>query len=836
MKERTRTSLRSYVEDMRGLGRRPAFELLTEYRPYTLSYSDVYHGALRAAALYRRLGLAKGDRLVLWAPNSPQWVVLFLGAVVQGIVVVPVDAGSGRAFVDAVSHKTSARLGICAAETPKPPGGMPWLTLEDAMAQSSREAAEPPDVALKAEDLLEIVFTSGTTAAPRGVVLTHGNLLSNLAPLERGFLARQWMVRPFLPLRFLSLLPLSHMFGQVLGVFVTIMFRSTALFVSSVSSPFIAEAVRDRKILAVFAVPRFLEALEDFVRREMAQKEGPEAFQQRLGQMADSRPLTRIWAFRDVHSLLGWRFWAWAVGGAYVPPDRIEFWRRLGYVVVQGYGLTETAPIITVNNPFGPAPTSAGRVYGDQEIRIAEDGEVLVRGANVMGGYFEDPEATREVFEDGWFRTGDIGVIGPEGHLHIKGRKKDVIVTGEGMNVFPEDVETRLNRHPAVRESAVIGRKSAGREEVHAVLILEDTDTDPEAVVREVNAALEPYQKIKGVTLWRDRDFPRTPTQKVKRAAIARALDLSADGPAVPPLEERLQDVLSEIAAGGKASDQARLEDDLGLSSLDRVELALELESRFQVELDEDRITADTSVADLRKLIQSTPEQPTALPFPTWQRRLPFAAVRWLGQHLLGIPVTRLICGLDVRFADRLAGVKPPVIFAANHTSNLDALVLLTALPHRFRVRLAPAMTPDLFPAFLAGGKHSPAARVGSALYFYFLTLFGNAYLLPPTSSFRRTLKQTGDLIGEGYCPVVFPEGHLTRTGRMAPFKPGIGMMIDAMKVPVVPVHLQGLYEIYPVDAKFPRKRGRVVVTIGGPMTLAEVAASGRLGSEERGG
>ena len=197
-----------------------------------------------------------------------------------------------------------------------------------------------------------------------------------------------------------------------------------------------------------------------------------------------------------IHRLFGWKFWSFIVGAAPLPPELEAFWSRLGFLVIQGYGLTETAPIVTLNHPFHARQGSVGKPIAGVEVKIADDGEILVRGDNVTSGYFNAPEATAEAFEDGWFHTGDVGELDESGQLRILGRKKEMIVTPEGLNVFPEDVERVLHQTPGVRDAAVIGS-----DRVHAVLILDGRIAAEEAV-RQANAKLADYQRIRTFSIW----------------------------------------------------------------------------------------------------------------------------------------------------------------------------------------------------------------------------------------------------------------------------------------------------------------------------------------------
>src|SRR5205823_1205254 len=261
--------------------------------------------------------------------------------------------------------------------------------------------------------------------------------------------------------------------------------------------------IRARRISVLVCVPKILEVLKEHVLHV-----APEAA---VPAPEGMHWMRRWWWYRRIHRLFGLKFWAMVVGAAPLDPGVETFWGRLGFVVVQGYGLTETAPIVTLNHPLRAARGAVGKPIGGVDVKIADDGEILVRGENVTRGYFNAPEETRTAFRDGWFHTGDIGEFDAQGQLHIRGRKKEMIVTPEGLNVFPEDVERALNAQPGVRESAVVGAPVVGSaaERVQAVLVLEP-EADADAIVRTANTQLQDHQKVRAAAVWPGDALPRT--------------------------------------------------------------------------------------------------------------------------------------------------------------------------------------------------------------------------------------------------------------------------------------------------------------------------------------
>ena len=374
------------------------------------------------------------------------------------------------------------------------------------------------------DDVTQIIFTSGATAEPKGVVIRHRNVLANIVPVEREVMKYRKYARPFHPLRFLNLLPLSHMFGQSMASSIPPMVRGTVIFTRSFNPHDVVSLIHRRRISVLVCVPKILSVLREHVVRVFPETAEPPP-------PGISIP-GRWWKYRRVHRAFGLKFWAFVVGAAPLPPDIEEFFGRLGFAVIQGYGLTETAPIVTLNHPFKTSKGSVGTPIAGVEVRIAEDGEILVRGENVTSGYFDPGSGIRDpgsetrnpgsrVFDsEGWLHTGDIGERDAQGRLFIKGRKKEMIVRPDGLNVFPEDVERALDAQEGVRESAVVGVVDGAEERVHAVLVLEP-GVDPSVVLRRANAQLQDHQRIRTSSTWPASELPRTEgTRKLKRRAI----------------------------------------------------------------------------------------------------------------------------------------------------------------------------------------------------------------------------------------------------------------------------------------------------------------------------
>ncbi|MFL6230883.1 MAG: AMP-binding protein, partial [Pyrinomonadaceae bacterium] len=446
----TRTTINSFLADCATRGGRPALAHRRGRRVVRWTYARLAAESYRAARELEARDIAKGDRLLVWAENSPEWVAIFFGCLLRGAIVVPLDAASSPDFAARVQSQVNAKLLLRGnVEIGELSRAMPTLRLNELSQTISRHSSAPYTTHESgAEDIAEIIYTSGTTAEPKGVVLTHRNLVANLAPIEREIQKYIKWERLVRPLRFLCLVPLSHVFGQFMGMFVPQLLGGEVFFQGSLKPSEIVETTKRRRISVIVAVPRLLDTLREKIERDAGASPQLAEFRRRLEDAAAWGVKRRWFSFRKVHARFGWKFWAFVVGGATLDEGTETFWRRLGYAVVQGYGMTETASLVSVNHPFKSARGSIGRTLPGQEIKLGEGGEIMVRGANVSPGYWDSGAVRASNDAEGWLRTGDVAEIDAGGALFFKGRSKDVIVTGAGLNLHPEDLEAALDRQP----------------------------------------------------------------------------------------------------------------------------------------------------------------------------------------------------------------------------------------------------------------------------------------------------------------------------------------------------------------------------------------------------
>ncbi len=623
------------------------------------------------------------------------------------------------------------------------------------------------------------------------------------------------------PLRFLNLLPLSHVFGQMLGVFIPPMLAGTVVFLDSLRPAEFVDTIRRERVSVLVAVPRFIESLQREIEREQERDGKIDQFRKDLAQAEGGHFLRRWWRFRHIHSRLGWKFWAFISGGAALPQQAETFWNRMGFAVIQGYGMTETTSLISLNHPFRSARGSIGKVFPGMEVRVDDNGEILVRGENVATGYQQNGQTLSVAEPDGWFRTGDIAEKDENGRLYFKGRQKNVIVTAAGMNIYPGDLEKALRPQPGVRDCVVIGLEKDGNAEPCAVLLLNGSTSDAASVIEAANQSLAGYQRMHQWFVWPEPDFPRTPTQKPVLPRIRDAVQRAKSGTtpnAVAP--DSLTGLITRITGQPMQlrSKDANLETDLHLSSLDRVELMSVLEERHQVDLNETRFQDVATIGQLERLLaQGTPSTIQHV-YPIWPQNWLTTALRLGVYYSLAWPATYLLAAPRIRGRENLRGLRGPVLVISNHVTYLDIAWILPALPAELRNRLATAM---------GGERLARMRRPSSDLsfferflehlrYFLALSLF-NVFPLPQQSGFLQSFTFAGDLADRGWNVLVFPEGKTTEDGNMMAFRSGIGLLAKQLNIPVVPMYLQGLFDMKQHERIFARP-GHVQVTIGAPV------------------
>ncbi|HWZ80975.1 MAG TPA: AMP-binding protein [Terriglobales bacterium] len=839
-RDKERRSLLEFFEDLARLGEECAFVYPHGYRHERWSYRRVAEVASQFARELQARQIVKGDAVLLWSPNCAEWIAAFWGCALCGVIVVPIDEGASPEFARRIAEQVRTRLVLCSRERASLFDPIPSIdpaTLMPAVQRHSAELFRPVEVSLA--DPLEIVFTSGTTAEPKGVVLSHANLLANIAPLEKEIRKYLKYERWVHPVRFLNLLPLSHVFGQFLGIFLPPLMGGTVVFENTLNPTDVMATIRRERVSVLVAVPRMIESLKQKIERDLEGAGQREQFARLYAASAGQHFLRRWWTFRRIRRQFGWKFWAMISGGAALDRETEEFWHRLGYAVIQGYGLTETTSLISLNHPFRTSRGSIGKVLPGREIKLAEDGEILVRGSGVASGYWNGRELQSVTGDEGWYGTGDLGALDAEGNLFFKGRKKEVIVTPAGMNVYPQDLEAALREQKEIRDCAVVGLDHGGNAEPCAVLILRDRHADARAIVARANETLAEFQRMRTWFVWPEEDFPRTSTGKPKRNVIRDAAaswagesgpalsgspvfsvaDTSVRSTGVSPLAELVGRVtgrsVTSIAPG------AGLDSDLGLSSLERVELLGALEDRYQIDLSETKFASATTVGDLERLLQGERGERREFHYPRWTLRWPVTWIRMAAQVLLVRPAVFLLGWPRVIGRENLRNVRGPLMVISNHVDDVDVGFIQTVLPERIRHRLATATGGEALEALRspASGR-SWAGRIFDRVQWTLGVALLNLFPLPRQAGFRKSFAYAGEAVDRGYSILVFPEGRHTDDGKLRPFRSGVGLLVNNLRIPVVPMRIDGLFAVKQAGKKFAAP-GQIQVRIGKPVTFA---------------
>jgi long-chain acyl-CoA synthetase len=836
-------------------------------------------------------GIGRGERCAILAENDAHWCAAYLGVLRLGAVAVPLDTAykapqvatllrdsGARVIFTSPRHldtvlegrDTSGRADVRVVLLHGASGELPRFEIFAAAADTG--GPQMPDCPCGPGDPAVILYTSGTTSDPKGVGLTHGNLLAE----RDGALA---VVEVSEKDCVLGVLPLFHALAQMANLLLPFAVGARVVFLETVNTSELLRGLAERGVTIFVCVPQFFYLIHQRVMQEVARAGAVKRLAFR-GLLAGNAALRSVGLnagrvlFSRVHRVLGGSMRILITGGSRFDPAIGNDLFRLGFNILQAYGLTETSGAATLVRPGDSHIGSVGQALPNVEITVlppessdeAQDGEVLVRGPIVMAGYFNRPDATAAAIRDGWFYTGDLGRLDAEGRLTITGRKKEVIVLSNGKNIYPEEVEAHYRQSPFIKEICVLGLSRPGEpsaERLYAVVV---PDADALRGRKIVNAGdlirfemegrsvgLAPPKRVLGYEVWME-PLPRTTTGKLKRFEIERRVrhadERRRHGPEtavsdddrrwaeqreVAPIVATIQ---RAVRNGAIARPDANLELDLGLDSMERIELLAELEQRFGArvpEEDSQRIYTVRELVDAIRTHGSTAAaEETASAWATLLAEDPvddprlagllesrpivtvclFAALRLL------MLAARVVVRIEVTGRGNLPR-KGPYLISPNHQSYLDSFVVVGVLPfHVFR---------QLF-------------FVGASEYFATpLTLrlarFANIIPVDPDSSLLPAMRAGGFGLRHGRVLVLFPEGERSIDGTVKAFKKGAAILSHHLGAPIVPVALDGLYQVWPRNRRLawallkPWHRVRVAVRFGAPLPVPAPAATAAAGS-----
>jgi len=810
-----------------------------------VSYCEWYERSRACAARLAAMGVGKGDRVMLAGANHPAWPIAFLGIQLAGATAVPVDAAIEAVPAENVLRASRAKVFVCDEEVAARLRGhvttkVEWL---DLLAAAERGPAGK-DAQVTADDIAALIYTSGTTGTPKGVMLSHFNLTSLVASLA-----------PLFPLgrsdRVLSVLPLHHTFELTCGMLLPLSRGARITYLDELTGERLEHGLKAGRITAMVGVPALWEMLERKLYARVAERG---AFAAKVFDLAIevNRALGKSMGvdagrllFGPVHEAMGGHLRYLVSGGAALPADTHQLFAGLGLHLTEGYGLTEASPVLAVATG-GPSTRSGavGRAIPGVELKILEPngdgvGEILARGPNVMVGYADNEEETRRTIdEDGWLHTGDLGKLDRRGSLMIVGRAKDTIVTSNGENIYPDDVEARLGVIERVEEYVVLGVSDPRGAERIAFVAVPKSDESLTRAERHAKAksALDkalvelPNTLRPAVTLLIDVPLPRTATRKVKRTEVRRlvervtAAELRTEGEAAasagPKRDGAARLVRAAVATIGRKApseitSSMTLRGDLGFDSLMLLELLVALENQVSDAVDAERLNAAETVADVESLMQVTgaarrlartlpQEEPEAKPIEL-PPALRHAAMHWLGNRQMGF--YRSVMQTEVT-GRAFIPQNRNVLVAANHASHLDMGLVKYALGEYGQGMISLAAQDYFF----EGGRWRKA-------YFENLT---NLVPLSRTGSLRQGLRRAGALLDEGEVVLIFPEGTRTPDGAVKEFKPAVGHLALQHRSDVLPVWLGGTHAALPKGANFIRSRD-LRVRIGPPLFHSEL-------------
>ena len=784
------------------------------YKDREYSYKELLTGIKYYSTL---LDIKKDSKVVVYVENRPEIIQSFFSIwEKQGIAIV-LDAGYTPeqllyVFNDAESeyiYVTNKNYKNAVAAKEMYGKSLEIINIDDIVVPKE---FQPDNYELNVdnvEDTAVILYTSGTTGNPKGVMLSYKNLLSNVNAIKAINLVDETD-------RVLAILPYHHVFPLNINLLMTMYFGTLVVILDELSSEALRHALREYKISVIIGVPRVWEMLHKAIMNKINSSWITKKIF-KICQSINSKALSRL-VFKKVYNELGGSLRVMASGGAKLDPEVSRDYLTLGLPMIEGYGLTETSPIIAFNKPTNVKAGTVGEIIPDVEVKIAEDGEILVKGANVMKGYYNNPTATKEVIdENGFFHTGDLGKFDGD-HLVIVGRKKEMIVLSNGKNINPADIENEIMKGTdLIKEIAVMEYNNHLMAVVYPDfdLIKHRNITNIKEslkweIIDKYNVTAPKYRKILEVKIVKN-ELPKTKLGKVRRFMLndflkGEVVEEGAEGTVVNQqskkeieVPEELKEIYTTLKENiernydAQVTPDAHLELDLGLDSLDIVEILSFVENSYGVKIKEEEFTNIKNVLTLAEFIKNHGGTFSNVEID-WKSilneridiDLPKSA--WVGKliRIITMPIFSLYFSLKKESQDKISN--EPAIYVGNHQSFLDALMFNQAIPMK--------MMNDTY--YIATVVHfdTPLRR--------YLADRGNILIVDINKNLKETLQVSAEVLREGKNLVIFPEGARTRDGELQEFKKTFAILSKELNVPVVPFGIKGAYKAMPYGSKFP--------------------------------
>ncbi len=844
-----RDLLELFDASVRAHRHRVAFRLVEGEREERFTYGETARWTARVGSFLARAGVAPRTRVLLVSENRPEWAFAYFGILRAGATVVPVDAASSEAETVNIARRSEARAVLLSENAARDLPGL-FKALADAglstqvftLAQAMEGDGTAPDhiaplgKSTAPDDVASLIFTSGTTGRPKGVMLTHRNFASLVPKLAGSF---DFGVGDGL----LSVLPLHHTFEFSAGLLTPFSRGAEITYLDELTTDRLGDVFETGRITAMIGVPALWSLLHRKITQEFAAK--PALVEQALrglmsahGELRNRRNINLgKLLFWPIHRRFGGRIKFLVSGGSALPDEVHQAFHALGFDLSEGYGLTEAAPVLTVAAAANRrSPGNVGKALPGIEVKIHNPdadgvGEVWARGPSVMAGYFGDREATDSTLIDGWLRTGDVGRLDGEGRLSLLGREKDVIIDAGGKNVYPDELEELYAAHPRVKELSIVGLPDdSGAERVACLCVPDYADrrrgevrAELEEHFRAVSADLPFHRRVKVLRFW-EGELPRTSTKKVRRPEVLGELQrlekLASSRERVrtaPRATGWLEALVAEVVGRSIAevTSASRLVADLGFDSLLLTELSVALETAGVPVRDVSDLSGLQTVDDLRRLVAASGRrgrepEPVDVATEANAREIPVPApVASLGRTLLSFGQKVLYGGL---FEVQVTGQafipqNRNVLVIANHSSHLDMGLVKTVLGEQGQ-RLAALAARDYF-------FDTPLKRA------YFEN-FTNLIPMDRHGSLRESLRLAGEALQQGYHLLIFPEGTRSVNGVLQEFKPTLGYLALSYDVDVLPLYIEGTHAALPKGAMFP-KRKPLNVRIGPPLLVSEL-------------